>query len=116
MSFLDNPRNAGTALWIVGAIGIVLAIVAIIMYFANIGDLKDKYDLAGNGAIRVVVASIGSIIIGAIYFGLGARIRGGEITDMWGVLTNYVLAVATALAVDAVFSIINTDYHFVDGK
>lgn len=43
MSFLDNPRNAGTALWIIGAIEIVLAIVTIAFYFLNIADIKDDY-------------------------------------------------------------------------
>lgn len=116
MSFLDNPRNAGTALWIVGALEIVLAIVAIALYFGNFDGLKDKYEAAGSGLIRVVVGSVASIIVGAIYFGLGQRIRGGEINDKWGVVTNYVLAVATATAVIAIFSIINTNYEFVDGN
>lgn len=55
------------------------------------------------------MASLASIIVGAIYFGLGQRIRAGEINDKWGIVTNYVLAVATATVVVALFSIISSD-------
>ncbi len=40
MSFLDNPKSAGTALWIVGALEIILAIVTIVCFFV----VKDIHD------------------------------------------------------------------------
>ena len=93
MSFLDNPRNAGTVLWIIGILNIILGLVSIIM-----GVIDDDTDL-----VYGVINGIGGIIIGIIYFGFGKSIRAGEISEKWDILTRFVLVSAMAVAIGGIF-------------
>ncbi len=93
MSFLDNPKNAGTVLWIIGILNIVLGLVSIVM-----GVVDDKTDL-----VYGIINGIGGIIVGIIYFGFGKSIRAGEISEKWDILTRFVLVTAMAIAIGGIF-------------
>ena len=95
MSFLDNPKNAGTVLWIIGILNIVLGLVSIVF-----GVLKIENTDLVNG----VVSGIGGIIVGILYFGFGKSIRSGEISEKWDILTRFVLVTAMATAIGGIFS------------
>lgn len=93
MSFLDNPKNAGTALWIVGILMVILAIVEIAYIFID-----------GLGILNVVPA-IGSIIAGFVYFGFGKSVRAGAITEKWDVLCTFVKTVAVVSIINGIFTL-----------
>ena len=99
MSFLDEPKNAGTALWIVGIIYMILGVVAIIVSVID----DDTDTLFG------ALAGVGAVISGFIYFGLGKDIRNGTISDKWDILTRFVLCVAMVTFIKAIFGIGGTD-------
>lgn len=98
MSFLDNPRNAGTALWIVGILNIILGILSIVLAAAGVEIDGEKIDL-----VYGIINGIGTIIVGIIYFGFGKSIRSGEISDKWDILTRFVLISAMAIAIGGIF-------------
>lgn len=93
MSFLDNPKNAGTVLWIIGILNIILGLVSIVM-----GVVDEETDL-----LYGVINGIGGIIVGILYFGFGKAIRAGEISDKWDILTRFILISAMAIAIGGIF-------------
>ncbi|MCQ2078620.1 MAG: hypothetical protein MJZ38_00970 [archaeon] len=97
MSFLDNPKNAGFAMWAVGIIQMVLAIVSIAYVFI---DNKD---------ILLVVPGIGALIGGFIYFGFGNSVRTGAISEKWDILCVYVKTVGVVAIIAGIFGLLPLD-------
>lgn len=93
MSFLDNSRNAGTALWIVGIVEILLGIVGLVL-----GIIDDETD-----TLTAVIGGLGTIVVGALYFGFGKDIRSGAISAKWDIVCRFVMLTATVLFVSGIF-------------
>lgn len=93
MSFLDNPKTVGTAIWIVGILAILLGIIGLVA-----GILDDDTDTA-----VAIVGGLGGIIVGLIYFGFGKSIRSGEISDKWDIVCRIVYLTGIVFIVDGIF-------------
>ncbi len=93
MSFLDNPKNAGTALWIIGIIQMLLGIIGLVS-----GILDDETD-----TLTAIIGGLGVIIVGFLYFGFGKKIRGGEISAKWDIVCEFVMLTATVTFVSGIF-------------
>lgn len=99
MSFFDDSRNAGAALLIVGIVQIIAGLVSVIM-----GAASEEYSLLGSATV-----GIKQLLFGAVFLDLGRSILNGTIAGKWGIVTRFVLAVATVTIVGGVFSLINAD-------
>ena len=99
MSFLDNPKNAGTILWIIGIINMVLGVISIVC-----GALEIEIDGEKIDRVCGIVNGLGGVIVGFIFFGFGKSIRSGEISEKWDVLTRFILISAMAIAIGGIFS------------
>ena len=95
MSFLDNPRNAGTAIFLVGIITMILGVVMIVLAVTS-----DEYD-----TVFGALSGVGALISGFIYFGLGKDVRNGTISDKWDILTRFVLCVAMVTIIQSILGI-----------
>ncbi len=93
MSFLDNSKTAGTAIWIVGIISIILGIVGLIS-----GVLSDETDTA-----VAVIGGLGGILVGLVYFGFGKSIRSGEITGKWEIVCRIVYLTGIVFIINGIF-------------
>ena len=93
MSFLDNPKNAGLAVWIVGIVEMILGLASIVT-----GVVSDDVD-----TVTGVVTGIGSIIVGFIYFGFGKSVRSGAISDKWDIACRFVLLTAVVTFINGIF-------------
>ena len=93
MSFLDNSKNAGTALWVIGIIEVLLGIIGLIA-----GVLDEETD-----TLTAIIGGLGTIIVGALYFGFGKDIRSGAISDKWDIVCRFVMLTATVVFVSGLF-------------
>jgi len=99
MSFFDNYKNAGTALFAVGIIQVIAGLIAIIL-----GATDSNKNLLG-----CAVGGIGTILCGLVFFGLGKDIRNGNVTEKWDIVCRFVLAAATVSVIGGIFAIINSE-------
>lgn len=93
MSFLDNPKNAGTALWIIGIVNILLGVIGLVA-----GAVDDE-----TSTTVAVVGGVGTIIVGLIYFGFGKDIRAGVVSDKWDIVCRFVMTTAIVIFVSGIF-------------
>lgn len=93
MSFLDNSKTVGTAIWIVGIIAILLGIIGLIA-----GVLDDDTDTA-----TAVIGGIGAIIVGLVYFGFGKDIRAGTISEKWDIVCRIVYLTGIVIIIKGLF-------------
>ncbi len=93
MSFLDNSKNAGTALWIIGIVEMLLGLVLLVT-----GVIDDETD-----SVTAIVTGIGSIIVGFLYFGFGKKIRSGEVSSKWDIVCQFVMLTSTVIFVHGLF-------------
>lgn len=123
MSFLDDTKNVGTAIWAIGIIEIIAAIITIVMAFVD-DDLNDDV------AVWVVIG-IGELICAIVYFAFGQRIRGGkqvhnkvvdkldvtagsETSSKFGVITGLVMVVGYVTVIMGIFYLIAGCCNFDD--
>jgi len=95
MSFFDNQKNAGIALLVFAILYIVVAVVTII---AEVVD--------GNIAMASIITAIGTAISGVIYFGFAQKVRSGEYSDKFTIITQFVQAFAYSCFVGGIAAII----------
>lgn len=92
MSFFNDPENAGLALIVVGILTIILNLALIVL-----GVLDDPIDW------KAIVAAIGSIIGGFLYFKYGSKVRGGAISQKIDILGEFVKVVAIVEIITGIF-------------
>ena len=94
MSFLDNTKTAGTALWIVGILMIISALLTIIC-----GVVDDEMN---DHVIGWVILGIGSLICALVYFAFGKSVKSGEVSDKFDIVTKFVYVVGyTTITMEA---------------
>lgn len=96
MSFLDNTKTAGTALWIVGILMIISALLTIIC-----GVVDDEMN---DHVIGWVILGIGSLICALVYFGFGKSVKSGEVSDKFDIVTKFVEVVGYTTIIGGVFA------------
>ena len=96
MSFFDNTKIAGWGLFICAILTIISAIISIYN-----GAVKE-----GDDRLALVVAGIGALLAGFIYFGFGNSVRTGAISEKIEIVARLVLTVGTCTIVAAFFGII----------
>ena len=96
MSFLDNTKTAGTALWIVGILMIISALLTIIC-----GVVDDEMN---DHVIGWVILGIGSLICALVYFGFGKSVKSGEVSDKFDIVTKFVYVVGYTTIIGGVFA------------
>lgn len=99
MSFLDNTKTAGTALWIVGILMILSAIITIV--FAVTDDVMND-NMAGW-----IILGIGALICALVYFGFGKSVRSGEVSDKFDIVTKFVYVVGYTTIITGIFHAIS---------
>ena len=96
MSFLDNTKTAGTALWIVGILMIISALLTIIC-----GVVDDEMN---DHVIGWVILGIGSLICALVYFAFGKSVKSGEVSDKFDIVTKLVYVVGYTTIIGGVFA------------
>ncbi|WP_400224867.1 hypothetical protein [Methanomethylophilus alvi] len=96
MSFLDNTKTAGTALWIVGILMIISALLTIIC-----GVVDDEMN---DHVIGWVILGIGSLICALVYFAFGKSVKSGEVSDKFDIVTKFVEVVGYTTIIGGVFA------------
>ena len=96
MSFFDNTKIAGWGLFICAILTIISAIISIYNGAGKEGDDR----------LALVVAGIGALLAGFIYFGFGNSVRKGEISKKIDVLAQFVKTVGVATIVASLFGAI----------
>ena len=96
MSFLDNTKTAGTALWIVGILMIISALLTIIC-----GVVDDEMN---DHVIGWVILGIGSLICAMVYFAFGKSVKSGEVSDKFDIVTKFVYVVGYTTIIGGVFA------------
>ena len=96
MSFLDNTKTAGTALWIVGILMIISALLTIIS-----GVVDDEMN---DHVIGWVILGIGSLICALVYFAFGKSVKSGEVSDKFDIVTKFVYVVGYTTIIGGVFA------------
>lgn len=96
MSFLDNTKTAGTALWIVGILMIISALLTIIC-----GVVDDEMN---DHVIGWVILGIGSLICALVYFAFGKSVKSGEVSDKFDIVTKFVYVVGYTSIIGGVFA------------
>ncbi|KUE73115.1 hypothetical protein AUQ37_03795 [Candidatus Methanomethylophilus sp. 1R26] len=117
MSFLDDTKTVGTAIWAIGILEIIAAIILFVGAFVD-DDMNDE-------VVGWVILGVGELICAIIYFAFGQQIRGGkqvhnkiidklEVTSgedtssKFGVLTQLVHVVGYTTVVIGIFYIIGS--------
>lgn len=95
MSFLDNTKTAGTALWIVGILMIISALLTIIC-----GVVDDEMN---DHVIGWVILGIGSLICALVYFAFGKSVK-SEVSDKFDIVTKFVYVVGYTTIIGGVFA------------
>ena len=96
MSFLDNTKTAGTALWIVGILMIISALLTIICGVVD-HEMNDH-------VIGWVILGIGSLICALVYFAFGKSVKSGEVSDKFDIVTKFVYVVGYTTIIGGVFA------------
>lgn len=96
MSFLDNTKTAETALWIVGILMIISALLTIIC-----GVVDDEMN---DHVIGWVILGIGSLICALVYFAFGKSVKSGEVSDKFDIVTKFVYVVGYTTIIGGVFA------------
>ncbi|WP_400219524.1 hypothetical protein [Methanomethylophilus alvi] len=96
MSFLDNTKTAGTALWIVGILMIISALLTIIC-----GVVDDEMN---DHVIGWVILGIGSLICALVYSAFGKSVKSGEVSDKFDIVTKFVYVVGYTTIIGGVFA------------
>lgn len=96
MSFLDNTKTAGTALWVVGILMIISALLTIIC-----GVVDDEMN---DHVIGWVILGIGSLICALVYFAFGKSVKSGEVSDKFDIVTKFVYVVGYTTIIGGVFA------------
>ena len=96
MSFLDNTKTAGTALWIVGILMIISALLTIIC-----GVVDDEMN---DHVIGWVILGIGSLLCALVYFAFGKSVKSGEVSDKFDIVTKFVYVVGYTTIIGGVFA------------
>lgn len=96
MSFLDNTKTAGTALWIVGILMIISTLLTIIC-----GVVDDEMN---DHVIGWVILGIGSLICALVYFAFGKSVKSGEVSDKFDIVTKFVYVVGYTTIIGGVFA------------
>lgn len=96
MLFLDNTKTAGTALWIVGILMIISALLTIIC-----GVVDDEMN---DHVIGWVILGIGSLICALVYFAFGKSVKSGEVSDKFDIVTKFVYVVGYTTIIGGVFA------------
>lgn len=101
MSFFDDTKKVGLALWIVGVLMILTAVLNI---FFGLTDADAKADDTRFG---LVIVGIGSLICALIFFGYGKSVRSGQTADKFAIVTKLILVVAMITIVTGIFKAIS---------
>ncbi len=99
MSFLDNTKTAGTALWIVGILMILSALVTIVFAVTD--------DVMNDNMVGWIILGIGALICALVYFGFGKSVRSGEVSDKFDIVTKFVYVVGYTTIITGIFRAIS---------
>lgn len=99
MSFLSNPKTAGTALEIVGILQVIAGI------FAVAGAILNRDDPEVNLGFAVVIG-IGAIVCGCILAFFAVKVRNGTIPAKIDILAIFVRVVGVTTIISSIFTII----------
>lgn len=94
MSFFNEPKNAGFAMVIVGILNVILAIVLIAL------SAIDDPILWGT-----IIAGIGYLIGGFLYYKYGMNIREGAISQKIDILAEFVKVVGIVYIINGIFTL-----------
>ncbi len=94
MSFFKENRTAGIALMVLGAINLVVGLVALVTALT-----------AGNIVVSAVVACIGPIIMAALYLRFGISVKNGGVPKKIDILAYFVRLAGLSEIIIAVFNL-----------
>ena len=100
MSFLDNTKNAGWGLTIIGLLMVLGAIVAIVTSFT--GEAEMLFKVGG------AVIAIGALLAALAYLKYGNNVRVGNISDKLEVLGNFVRIVGVTSILAGLFGVVGS--------
>lgn len=98
MSFFDNTKIAGWALFFAGLLMIISAIVGFYDAFADHEGAGDQ--------IGYLIIAFGALLGGLVYFGFGNKVRTGAISEKIEVVARLVVTVAVCTVITSFFGII----------
>lgn len=104
MSFFDNTKIAGWAMFFAGILMIVSAIIGFYTAFADHEGAGDQ--------VGYLVLAVGALIAGLIYFGFGNGVRSGAISAKIEIVARLVITVAICTIVANFFGVIG--YVLID--
>ena len=96
MSFFKENRTAGIALMVLGAINLIVGLVALVTALT-----------AGNIVVSAVVACIGPIIMAALYLRFGISVKNGGVPKKIDILAYFVRLAGLSEIIIAVFNLWN---------
>lgn len=99
MSFFDDTKNAGLALYIAAILSIIGAILLIVCAFVD-DDMKED-------DIGWAIQGVGDLICGFIMLGFGKMIKSGELSDKFDIVTRFVMVVAMVTIIGGIFTAIS---------
>ncbi|MBR4180933.1 MAG: hypothetical protein IKQ57_02165 [Candidatus Methanomethylophilaceae archaeon] len=94
MSFFKENRTAGIALMVLGAINLIVGLVALVTALT-----------AGNIVVSAVVACIGPIIMAALYLRFGISVKNGGVPKKIDILAYFVRLAGLSEIIIAVFNL-----------
>ena len=94
MSFFKENRTAGIALMVLGAINLIVGLVALVTALT-----------AGNIVVSAVVACIGPIIMAALYLRFGISVKNGGVPKKIDILAYFVRLAGLSEMIIAVFNL-----------
>lgn len=94
MSFFNNQRNAGIALYCIAILMILMGIIGIVY------ELVDD-----DGTVSGAVMYIGTVVAGFIYLPFGRSVMNGDLTEKFDIVCQFVRVYALVLIVEGVFSL-----------
>ncbi|MBE6520362.1 MAG: hypothetical protein E7Z68_04530 [Thermoplasmata archaeon] len=96
MSFFKENRTAGIALMVLGAINLIVGLVALVTALT-----------AGDIVVSAVVACIGPIIMAALYLRFGISVKNGGVPKKIDILAYFVRLAGLSEIIIAVFNLWN---------
>lgn len=90
MSFFNEPKTFGLAMFVVGILSVIASIVSVVLY--------------DNVPASFVIATIGSVIYGLMIAGMGIKVKSGDISGNIAILGSFVSLVGAGYFITALFS------------
>ncbi len=99
MSFFKETRTAGIALMVLGAVNLIMAVVALVGAFSG--------DLGSTKTYAAIVACIGPIIMALLYLRFGVSVKNGGVPKKIDILAYFVRLAGLSEIIIAVFNLWN---------